>query len=220
MMSIDEEIFYQYQIDPEKLIQYGFKPNGNKLIYATLIFNEKFQIIIEYDGKIKGKMIEVENNEEYTNYRLKKLGEFNSKIKNEFIKVLIDVKEKCADRQLFQSKQTKRINRFIYQKYGVSPEFLWEKLPNYCVYRAHTKWFGLIGNVSRNKIDKNSNSKEEVEILNVKVKKKEIDKLLNQKGYYKAYHMNKRNWISIILDETVTDKEIQQLICNSYENIK
>ncbi len=219
-MSIEEEIFNKYKINKEKLIKYGFKIYNDKLKYSTPILNNSFNVLIEYNGSIKGKVIETSYNDEYTNYRLDTLGEFSSIIKNEFIKVLTDIRDKCADEQLFKYDQTKRINQFISTKYNTNPEFLWDRLPNYCVYRSNKKWFGVIGSISRNKIDRNTYSKEEVEFINVKVNTKQIDNLLDKNGYYTAFHMNKQNWVSIILDETLSDSEIQNLICNSYNNIK
>ena len=38
---------------------------------------------------------------------------------------------------------------------------------------------------------------------------------LNQKGIYPAYHMNKKHWISIFLDETFSDGEIMEYIKKS-----
>ena len=219
-MSIEEEIFDKYLINKNALIKYGFKPKDSKLVFSKMILHDSFNIIIEYDGCIKGKIIETGYNEEYTNYRLETLGEFSSNIKNEFIKVLTDIRDKCADKQLFKFEQTKRINRFIHTKYGVNPEFLWAKLPSYCIYRADKKWFGVLGSIPRNKVDKSTDLTEDVEVLNVKVKENEIDKLLNKDGYYEAFHMNKRNWISIILDDTLSDLVVQNLICNSYKNVK
>ena len=219
-MTIEKEIFDKYIIDKEKLIKYGFKQDGSKLVYSKNILEDSFDIKIEFEGSIQGKIIEKEYNEEYINYRLDTLGEFSSNIKNEFIKVLTDIRDKCANKQLFKCEQTKRINQFIYTKYGVSPEFLWDKLPSYCIYRASKKWFGVIGIIPRNKVDKGTDLIEEVEVLNVKVKKNEIDNLLNKNGYYEAFHMNKRNWVSIILDDTLSDSVINNLICDSYENVK
>ena len=47
-----------------------------------------------------------------------------------------------------------------------------------------------------------------------------VDKLLSTKGFYEAYHMNKKNWISIILDETLDDEIIKKLICDSYDIVE
>ena len=76
------------------------------------------------------------------------------------------------------------------------------------------KWYGLISNIDKSKIDKKS--KGEVEILNIKLDKDEIQDLLKQKGFYPAYHMNKQSWITIILDETLCDKKIMALIEKSH----
>ena len=219
-MSIEEEIFEKCKIDKNKLVKYGFKKQEKKLIYSKNILNDSFIIIVEYDGFIKGKVIEKEYNDEYINFRLDTLGDFSSNIKNEFINLLSDIKAKCTEKQIFKYEQTKRINKFIYSKYGVNPEFLWAKLPTYCIYRKNKKWFGVIGSIPLNKVNKNSTSTQEVEVLNVKVNESQIDSLLKMNGVYEAFHMNKRNWVSIILDDKLQDQEIEDFICNSYKNVK
>lgn len=69
-------------------------------------------------------------------------------------------------------------------------------------------------NIEQKKI---RNKKGNVEILNVKLAKDKIPLLLKKKGYYKAYHMNKANWLTIILDETLKDEEIMALIAESHQ---
>ena len=63
------------------------------------------------------------------------------------------------------------------------------------------------------------NKSGEVEVLNIKLDKLKIQDLLNKKGYYPAYHMNKKSWISIILDYTVDNEIIYSLIDQSYNNV-
>ena len=217
---MEEELFNKYKVDKIKLKEYGFIEEKNILKYKKDIMDNRFTIIIEYEQKIKGKIIEKEFNDEYTNFRRKELGEFNTKIKNEFVNLLIDIRDKCFTKNVFNYDQTKRINKLIINKYNVNPEFLWEKYPSFAIYRKTKKWFALVGNVQLSKIDKKSNSMEEVEIINLKIKEDEKDILLNKKGYHEAYHMNKKNWITIILDDTLSDQEIEKMISNSYNNIK
>ena len=216
-MNIEKEIFNRYVVDIDKLIKYGFTKEDNVLVFRKMILDNKFMIVLEYDKDIKGKIIELEFNEEYNNYRMESLGEFNSKIKKIFCELLIDIRDKCFDKDVFKYNQTIRINEFIKKRYNVKPEFLWVKYPEYAIYRKTKKWFALIGNVSLNKIDKNSDSLEEVEIINLKVSKDKIDELIKMNGYYEAYHMNKNNWVTIILDDTLVDSEIEEMICNSYD---
>ena len=74
----------------------------------------------------------------------------------------------------------------------------------------------IINNNNRNK---NNNKNGEVEIINIKLDNIEIKDLLKKDGFYKAYHMNKVSWISIILNDTLSDEVICSLIDKSYEII-
>ena len=112
--------------------------------------------------------------------------------------------------------QSNRICKYIQDKYNSNPEFLWAKFPGYAIFRKTSKWFALIGNVTINKVNKKSNSNEEIEIINVKVDEGKINDLISLEGYYEAYHMNKKNWITIILDDTLSDDVIIKLIDESY----
>lgn len=69
-------------------------------------------------------------------------------------------------------------------------------------------------NINKNKLDSDN---QDIEIVNLKLKEDHIQQLLHQKGFYKAYHMNKQKWISIILDDTLSDYEIIQHIDESYQ---
>ena len=67
-MNIEEELFNKYKVDKTKLKEYGFIEEKNILKYKKDIMDNKFTIIVEYDKKIKGKIIEKEFNEEYINF--------------------------------------------------------------------------------------------------------------------------------------------------------
>ena len=86
----------------------------------------------------------------------------------------------------------------------------------YIEIKTMKKWYSIIMNISSDKLNKEIG---EVEIINLKLDENEITELLKEKGFYKAYHMNKKDWISIILNDTLEDKEIFSLIDESYEII-
>lgn len=69
-------------------------------------------------------------------------------------------------------------------------------------------------NLDKGKLDTKDTG--EIEIINVKLEPNQIKKLLKKKGFYPAYHMNKKNWITIILNDTVEDDYIMKLIEKSY----
>ena len=66
-----------------------------------------------------------------------------------------------------------------------------------------------------NKIDKNKFGL--IEVINVKINPNDKDNLLKIEGIYEAYHMNKKSWISIILNDTLSDDLVSELIDNSYK---
>ncbi len=215
-MQIENELFERYEANIDKLNKYGFKKEGKKLVYKKNILDDKFTVVVEYDKEIKGRVIEVEFDEEYTNFRREEVGEFSAKIKEAFIDVLKDIRNKCFTKHAFKMNQTRRINDYMINKYNVNPEFLWDVTPDYAVYRQTKKWFALIGSVEFNKLDKKSDIKDKVEIINLKVPEEQIDEIISKDGYYAAYHMNKRNWITIVLDDTLSDDDVTRMIDISY----
>lgn len=52
----------------------------------------------------------------------------------------------------------------------------------------------------------------EVDILNVKSNPMLIGSYRTQEGFFPAYHMNKENWISILLDKPELDDAIKKLL--------
>ncbi len=219
-MTLEEEIFNNFIIDKDKLINYGFKLKNNKLIFEKKLSKDDFKAIFEFDDKWSGKIFDLSTNDEYINFRIENLSGFSSEIREEYTNLLIDIRNKCSKKEWQSFAQAKRISKYIEEKYKDLPEFLWEKFPNYAIYRKkeNKKWYVLFGAVNLFKVDKKSKSKDMVEIINIKVNKEEIQNLIKQKGIFEAYHMNKKSWITIILDDTLKDIEIEKLIDKSYQN--
>ena len=218
-MNIEEEIFKKGTFQEKELIKYGFKKENNKYILKKLFLNNSFITEIEiFNNKITGKVIDLEVEEEYTNLRTNSKGEFAGKVRDSYKEILLSIKENCFIENTFLNPQTNRVNNYIKEKYKDNPEFLWSKFPGYAIYRNknNEKWYSIIMNISSDKLNKEIG---EVEIINIKLNEDKIMNLLKKEGFYKAYHMNKKDWISIILNDTLEDKEIFSLIDESYEII-
>ena len=218
-MNIENDIFKKCVILYDKLIPYGFKKIDKKYIISKNILDDTFKVVIEISNNVvNGKIYDLAFNEEYTNYRVKnQTGEFVSKVRSEFLDILMDIKDKCTITNYFITNQANRLTNLIIKRYNDIPEFAWDKSPGFGIFRnpSNKKWYALIMNIDKNKIDNKAKS-EEVEILNLKLSETKINKLLGKKGFYKAYHMNKKNWITIILDDTVSDDEIMNYIDESH----
>ena len=215
-MKIEADIFKTYTLNENKLIDYGFVKEQSIYKYIDYILDNTFQVIINIDqnGKVEGKVFDLDAESEYTNFRIKDItGSFALKVKEEYQLILKDIRDKCYDKKYFIFNQSNRITKLIIKKYKIIPEFLWEKNPTFGVFRNQKskKWFGIIMNIDKSKII--PDQKGEIEILNLKLDDKNY---LQEKGIYSAYHMNKKSWVSIILDETLTDEEIMKLVEISY----
>ena len=219
-MNIEDEVFKRSSIIFNRLEKYGFIKNNNNYVLEKQFLNDEFKAIITIDsnGKVDGKVIDLEVNEEYLGLRTEMMGEFASKVREAYKSILIDIKNKCCVDNYFIKDQSNRINNYIKSKYNDSPEFLWKKFPGYAVYRnkRNNKWYGIIMNLDLSKLD---NGNGEVEIMNVKLNENRVQDLLKKNGFYKAYHMNKADWISVILNDTIKDEIIMELLDESYNLI-
>ncbi len=110
----------------------------------------------------------------------------------------------------------KEIFQYVKKKYGTEPEYLWADTPFYAVLRHkdNKKWYAIIMNISGKSLKLEEDNM--VDIINVKSDPDLIGSLLQKKGYFAAYHMNKTHWITILLDGSVASQEIYDLIDLSY----
>lgn len=101
--------------------------------------------------------------------------------------------------------------------YNTKPEYLWRKYPRYAVLRnPHSgKWYGILMDVPKMRLGLEGNG--HADILNVKCAPMFIGPFLERQGFLPAYHMNKKNWISILLDGSVPEDEILHLLDLSFD---
>lgn len=218
-MKLEEEIFTKYHVDIEKLKDYGFIEKDDAYQYKE-VFMDNFEaiVMIDKEGKVSGKIYDLTAECEYVNFRIEsQVGEFVSNVRESYKSILNDIKNKCFEREYFIMDQSNRITKKIGELYQDSPEFPWKSYPEYAIFRNphNEKWYGLIMNVDKSKLDKNCSGK--VEAINVKLDSNKIKELLEQDGFYPAYHMNKKNWITLILDDTLKDEVVMECMKESHK---
>ena len=219
-MSLEDDIFKRSSANFKKLEKYGFKKVCDNYIYEENFLKDEFKAVITVDckGEVCCRVIDLCVLEEYMNIKTEMQGEFVNKVSELYTSILIKIRDNCFDVNNFIFKQAENVNSYIKNKYGCNPEFLWDKFPSYAVYRNknNRKWFSIIMSLDKSKLNGDKSKKEEVEIINVKLNQGEIQDLLKQNGFYKAYHMSKTDWITVILDGTLADSEIFSLVDISY----
>jgi len=109
--------------------------------------------------------------------------------------------------------------KYAKKNYNTEPEYLWKSFPNYAVLRHddNRKWYGMIADIEKEKLGLSGT--ERIDILNVKVDDLLVrDMLLKHKGYLPAYHMSRGSWITIMLDGTVSVKEVCAMLDMGFKN--
>ena len=210
-------LFKNKKLNAEKILSNGFQRDGDKFTRREEILNMTLTIIIDNQGSITTKIIDTDG-EPYTLHFIEGAsGSFVGSVKNAYEKILADVAANCFDDEIFKSAQTTRLVDYIQTNFAETPEFLWEKFPNYAVFRRkdNRKWYAVIMSVPRNKLG--LDGAEELEILNLRVEPQELDKIFDDEKYFRGWHMNKRSWLTLRLDETLSFEEISARLAKSYQ---
>ena len=222
-MTLEDEIFQRKKVNWESLVSFGFVLKDSEYDYRTTFMNGDFEahIHIHSDGSVSGKVYDIETGDEYSNIRVKSArGAFVMQVREEYQKILQNIADFCFISKYFVSEQANRMTQFINEKYGTVPEFLWERTPSDGIFRhsENQKWYGIIMYIPYERLNKERQGM--IEVLNVKINPMERETLLRNEGCYPAYHMNKKHWMTVVLDDTLTDQEIITYVESSYENTK
>ena len=211
------------KIDFKKLEEFGFELIDNSYYYHTSLLKNQFKmsVKINIDNSIFTEIIDTETNEPYVLHLLEiKRSGYSEKIYKAYSEILEKIKKVCFEDEIFKANYTKEIVAYVKNKYGDELEFLWEKSPKNAVVRrkSSNKWYAVILTIPKRKFGLESD--EVIEVINLHNIPKEIEKLIDYKRYFPAYHMNKKHWCTICLDGTIELKEIYKKIDISYELAK
>lgn len=105
----------------------------------------------------------------------------------------------------------------IADRYSAQPEYLWARAPNYAVFRhaLNRKWFCLLADVPGNRLG--TMDPAVVDVVNLKVTPDMVEPLMKVRGVFPGYHMDKRHWVSVILDGWADDDFILKMLKDSFD---
>ena len=210
------EIFKAYQFNSKKAKEYGFVENQGVWTFSSTILQGDFLMIVTVvDGVLGLQVYDQETGDLYPQVHMKSMrGTFVGSVREACLEVLYDIRKACFEVQEFLCLQTKRIMTLVQENYEDQLEYLWEKSPDTAVLRHddNQKWYAVLMKISWEKLDKSREG--QVEVVNLK--HDQVADLLVEKGIYPAFHMNKRYWISLPLDDTLSDEQILELFERSW----
>ena len=210
------EIFKSYQFNQEKARAYGFVKNGEVWTNSCQILEGDFVMVLSITAdNVNFQVFDQETGDLYPQVHMESMtGSFVASVREACLEILYQIRKACFDVQDFICPQTKRIMVQVQEKYGNQLEYLWEKSPDTAVLRheGNKKWYAVLMKISWDKLEKGR--EDLVEAVNLK--HDQVADLLSQKGIYPAFHMNKRYWISVVLDDTLSDEMVLELIEKSW----
>ena len=210
------EIFKSYQFNQEKAQAFGFVENSGVWIYSCQILQGDFVMTVSITAdNVSFQVFDQEMGDLYPQVHMESMtGSFVGSVREACLEILYQIRKTCFDVQDFICPQTKRIMAQVQEKYGNQLEYLWEKSPDTAVLRHedNQKWYAVLMRIPWDKLEKGREGLVEA----VNLKHDQVADLLLNKGIYPAFHMNKRYWISVAFDDTLSDEMVLELIEKSW----
>ena len=209
-MDIIKSVFKFKRAQKDKLLNYGFTDEGGALIYRTIICDSmRLTVSVDASGGIKTEVWDTEVEEPYTLFLVDGAsGEFVGRVRGEYTRALEDIAKTCFETQIFKCEYTAEILEYARKTYGDVEEYLWEKFPDNAVLRRKDtgKWYAAILTVPYKKfgIDREGT----VEVIDLRMEPDELERTVDDRKYFRGWHMNKKHWISMLLDGSAPLEEI------------
>ncbi|BAQ24867.1 probable cytoplasmic protein [Streptococcus troglodytae] len=225
-MSFESDFFKKKRVRFETLLAFGFVKMGQDYIYKESFMAGDFeaQVKISESGQVSGRVLDRDTDDDYLALRVERqVGTFVGQVRQAYTEILSRIAEACFIDWPFVKNQTNRLAQYIADKYDDVYDHPFSKYPTISSYRhpVNHKWYALIMAIARGKLDlgkeewEKKELEQQVEIINLKVNPADMTKLLSISGIYPSYHMNKKSWISLVLDEQVPDNFLFSLVDNS-----
>lgn len=137
---------------------------------------------------------------------------YSRQVKEEYEAITNEILSSCT----YKNKtQAERIVEYVTNHYGDQLEHLWPKFPTDSIIRRkeNQKWYCLFMKVEAKKLG--LKDEETFDVMDLRGTEETILSIDNH-HFFPGYHMNKKHWFTLILDERMKDEDILPLIEKSH----
>ena len=205
----------KYNLTEEQLTKFGFLRDSVGLYLNKDILNNEFRVEI----RVVDKAFEIEIydnnfNEIYPLFSVDSaVGEIVTKVRNEVELILKEIIELSDNSEAIYNE----IIKYIKKKYSSTMVKPFKSNPNIKAFVTDkNKWYALILDVEYNKLNKESLIESKVKIINLKHNTDHIPMIINERNIFPSYHMSKKHWISVVIDNNMDLNYLTQIIDISY----
>ena len=204
----------QYDIDCKRAIAYGFSRTEAGLELKKELPGVGLYAVFVIAGKsFEVNVFDADTDEEYLPFNvLDNITGFVTGIREQVEDLVQEIKEKC----LLNSNMKLRLMEYCERKFGTEPEAPWEDSPDAYTFKTakRNKWYALFMTIPYKSLG--LVAKGTLDVVNIKLPPAKVLDLIDRVHFYPAYHMNKKHWITIVLDKEVDEPLVQQLLEESY----
>lgn len=204
----------QYDIDCKRAIAYGFSRTEAGLELKKELLGVGLYAVFVIAGKsFEVNVFDADTDEEYLPFNvLDNITGFVTGIREQVEDLVQEIKEKC----LLNSNMKLRLMEYCERKFGTEPEAPWEDSPDAYTFKTakRNKWYALFMTIPYKSLG--LVAKGTLDVVNIKLPPEKVLGLIDRVHFYPAYHMNKKHWITIVLDKEVDEPLVQQLLEESY----
>lgn len=204
----------QYDIDCKRAIAYGFSRTEAGLELKKELPGVGLYAVFVIAGKsFEVNVFDADTDEEYLPFNvLDNITGFVTGIREQVEDLVQEIKEKC----LLNSNMKLKLMEYCERKFGTEPEAPWEDSPDAYTFKTakRNKWYALFMTIPYKSLG--LVAKGALDVVNIKLPPEKVLDLIDRVHFYPAYHMNKKHWITIVLDKEVDEPLVQQLLDESY----
>ena len=204
----------QYDIDCKRAIAYGFSRTEAGLELKKELPGVGLYAVFVIAGKsFEVNVFDADTDEEYLPFNVvDNITGFVTGIREQVEDLVQEIKEKC----LLNSNMKLRLMEYCERKFGTEPEAPWEDSPDAYTFKTakRNKWYALFMTIPYKSLG--LVAKGALDVVNIKLPPEKVLDLIDRVHFYPAYHMNKKHWITIVLNKEVDEPLVQQLLEESY----
>ncbi len=204
------------RINTDFLLKFGFKKCDEYYVYSyDIIDNQmKLRFFVSGSGNLYSEISD-EFDEEYTLHLNEGAdGEFVGRVKYEYESKVNEVLNSIIEYKTYKSVQANEIIKYLRLKYKSELEFLWDDDNAIARREDNKKWYIVFMTIPKSKLGLKANDR--VEVINLRLTEKNVAGCVDNEHFFPAYHMNKKYWVTVMLDSGIETSEIFKLIDESY----
>ena len=215
-MTNFEKLFSLGEPNSTKLLAYGFTQTETGYFRESKLRGFLLRVFITGGGQVNAELFDPEADAPYTLHLVEGAkGNFVGEVRRAYEEALFQIAEACFDRAVFKQRLTKDLLLCAKERYNEDCEYLWERYPDCGVLRRadNRKWYAVIMTVAGNKVGLSTDNL--VEIVDLRAEQAVVNSLVEKRGFAPAWHMNKKSWITVLLDGSVEFSTIANMLENS-----